>query len=308
MRCVALLAVLFVLAGCATGVDSGDFAPGSGAAGREADLTGRVTEVIDGDTVKVQLENGTREIVRLVGVDTPEVHSEPTPDEFEGVPVTEAGRACLRRWGERASELAKSELDGRRVGLAFDPNLDRRGYYGRLLAYVMVGDGTFNYQLVETGHARVYDSDFTRKGRYLDAEQQASTDGTGLWVCATDSPPTASPPTAIADGGTVLSVSASPDAPGDDNDNLNEETVSLHNGGETAVDLSGWTVADEAGHEYTFDNVTLDANATVTLHTGSGTDMTADLYWGRSNAVWNNGGDTVIVRDASGAVVVQTSY
>lgn len=308
MRRVALLAVLLVLSGCATGVDPGNSDPGSGMAGMEADLTGRVTEVVDGDTVKVQLGNGTRETVRLVGVDTPEVHSETTPDEFEGVPDTEAGRACLRRWGKHASELATSELAGQRIGLVFDPNLDRRGYYGRLLAYVVVDDGTFNYRLVETGHARVYDSDFARKNRYLGTERRARADGTGLWVCATDSPPTASQPTAIADGGTALSVSASPDAPGNDNDNLNEETVSIHNGGETTVDLSGWTVTDEAGHEYTFGDVTLDAGYTVTLHTGSGTATATDVYWGRSSAVWNNDGDTVTIRDASGAVVVQTGY
>lgn len=305
---IALLAALLVLAGCTTGVDPGPVVDG-GTHAHDADLAGRVTEVVDGDTVKVRLQDGTRDTVRLVGVDTPEVYSETTPDEFEGVPDTEAGRTCLRRWGERASALATDELDGERVELAFDPNLDRRDYYGRLLMYVVVDNRSFNRRLVETGHARVYDSAFARADRYLAAERRARDEGRGLWTCATGSPPTPTAShTAAADGGTSLSVSVTADAPGDDHENLNEETVTLHNGGETAVDLSGWTVADEAGHEYTFGDVTLDPGASVTLHTGSGTDTATDVYWGRSSAVWNNDGDTVTVRDPSDAVVVRHSY
>ena len=69
-------------------------------------VTATVVDVVDGDTIKVRFENGTRETVRLLGVDTPEVYSENTPDEFEGVPETDDGRQCLRRYGDRASEFA----------------------------------------------------------------------------------------------------------------------------------------------------------------------------------------------------------
>jgi micrococcal nuclease len=68
-------------------------------------------------------------------------------------------------------------------------------------------------------------------------------------------------------------------------------------------------VHDEAGKTYTFaDGTTLAPGASITLHTGDGTDTDAHRYWGRDGAVWNNGGDTVTVRDASGDVVAERSY
>lgn len=76
----------------------------------------------------------------------------------------------------------------------------------------------------------------------------------------------------------------------------------MTNDGEASLDLSGWTVGDEADHRYRFpDGTTLAPGATLTLHTGRGED--GDYYWGRSSPVWNNGGDTATVRTASGETV-----
>ncbi|WP_066418719.1 lamin tail domain-containing protein [Halorubrum aethiopicum] len=108
---------------------------------------------------------------------------------------------------------------------------------------------------------------------------------------------------------TLAIVEIHADADGNDNENLNDEYVVLENTGETTLDLSGWTVADSADHTYTVpDGFKLGAGERVTIHSGSGTDTETDLYWGRSTAVWNNGGDTVIVTDASGTVVIEESY
>jgi len=46
----------------------------------------------------------------------------------------------------------------------------------------------------------------------------------------------------------------------------------------------------------------------VTLRTGTGTDTDADLYWGSGAAVWNNDGDTVIVRNSDGDPVLRETY
>jgi len=153
-----------------------------------------VVEVVDGDTVEVEYPNGTRETVRLLGVDTPEVHAETDPAEFEGVPDTEAGRDCLRDWGHRASEFARSELAGEEVTLVVDPEADRRGGYDRLLAYVDYDGGRFNYLLVDRGYARLYDTEFADRDRYADAERRARENGTGLWACAERSESLFSPP------------------------------------------------------------------------------------------------------------------
>jgi micrococcal nuclease len=263
-----------------------------------------VTAVVDGDTIRVTYPNGSTDTVRLVGIDTPEVHVRNDPTEFEGVPDTEAGRTCLREAGTDASNFAKDELLGREVGLALDPDTDRRDRYQRLLAYVVVDDRLFNYRLVATGHARVYDSQFSQAERFYEAEATAQAEERGLWRCV--DPADRATVTAGASGLAIATINA--DAAGDDTENLNDEYLVFENRGEAPLDLAGWTVSDEAGKTYTFDALTLDPGERVTLHTGRGTDTETDRYWGRNGAVWNNGGDTVTVRDADGALVAERSY
>jgi micrococcal nuclease len=171
---VALLAV----AGC-TGALSGQQPQPTG-----ENRTATVVYVVDGDTLDVRFQDGTEERVRLLGVDTPEVHEGVSPDEFEGVPDTEAGRSCLRSWGERASEYARARLDGETVRVEFDPESDRRGGYDRLLAYVVVENESFNRVLVANGYARLYDTAFTQRDAYARLERRARENGTGLWSCA----------------------------------------------------------------------------------------------------------------------------
>ncbi|KAB1188479.1 MULTISPECIES: lamin tail domain-containing protein [Haloferax] len=314
-----VISLLVVFAGCVggggvatnavtTSSETPTVTPASSTAAGTAtgDVTVDVVDVVDGDTIKVVMPDGARETVRLLGVDTPEVYGENTPDEYEGVPDTEAGRTCLRDAGHDASEFAKTTLSGKTVELRFDEKAGDRGYYGRLLAYVVVDGTEFNYELLTEGHARFYESSFEERDRYELAERDARERGIGLWACATEGS-AAGGVDATTDGGFSLSVVA--DAPGNDNDNLNGEYVTFRNDGDEALDLSGWTVSDAVGPTYTFaDGTELDAGGTLTLHTGSGTDTADDVYWGRSSAVWNNGGDTVTVRDAAGRDVLSYTY
>ena len=315
---VGLVVVLVVVAGCSGFTDPPSRSAGTAVDGQSAvdvpqpAVTVTVTAVVDGDTVQVAYGNGTADTVRLVGVDTPEVQAENDPAEFEGVPETAAGVSCLRGAGTNASSLAKQRLLGETVGLAFDPELNRRGYYDRLLAYVVLEGTLFNYRLVETGHARVYDSEFERAERFYAAEDRARTERRGLWRCVDPGELTR---TAIADGGTITGSASGvaiadihADAAGNDNQNLNDEYVTLTNTGETALDLSGWTVSDEAGHQYTFTDLSIGPNASVTLYTGRGTDTDTERYWDRDGAVWNNDGDTVVVRTPSGETALRQSY
>ncbi|WP_199241326.1 lamin tail domain-containing protein [Halorubrum sp. ASP121] len=113
-----------------------------------------------------------------------------------------------------------------------------------------------------------------------------------------------------ATGADALAVAAiNADAEGADGENLNDEYVVFENTGGEPIDLSGWTVADEAGHSYEFpEGFALDAGETVTLRTGSGADTERDLYWGAGSPVWNNAGDTVILSNAEGDRVLEVSY
>jgi micrococcal nuclease len=303
------LVALLLLAGC------GDVATtdpdGDDGATLAADYRVTVTAVIDGDTVRIRYQNGTRDTVRLLGVDTPETQAENSPDEFEGVPDTAAGRDCLREAGTAATRFATNRLLGETVSLRFDPQSDRRGYYDRLLAYVVHDGQNLNYQLVARGYARVYDSEFTEADRFYTAESRAQENGTRVWACRSlgDAAFTGTP---VADGGTSGSlaiVQINADAAGRDGENLNDEYVVFENTGDETLALGGWTVSDDAAHVYTVpDGVSLAPGDRLTLHTGSGTDSATDLYWGRTSPTWNNDGDTVTVRDAGGAVVAERSY
>lgn len=322
--------LLLVFAGCVAdpagsdttgGGDTATAPPGSGGtpvtAAPPADgLRVTVVEVVDGDTFRFEYENGTTDTARLLGVDTPEIYGENSPDEFEGVPDTEAGRACLREYAERASAYAKNRLLGEEVTLAFDSNEPRRGYYDRLLVYVHHDGGSFNYALIDRGLARVYDSSFERDDRFYAAEERAMTSGRGLWTCREGTPGPAgddettatASATATPEGDGVVVSRIHADAEGDDSENLNDEYIVFTNRGDEAVDLSGWTLSDEAGFTYEFpDGVTLPAGVTLTLHVGGGEDTETDLYWGRSRPTLNNDGETVTLRDASGTVVAERS-
>lgn len=141
-----------------------------------------VTRIVDGDTIEIRYSNGTTATVRLIGVDTPEVHVSENIAEYEGVPVTDAGGACLRAEGHDASAFTRRVLAGERVRLVVGD--DRRDRYGRLLAFVFVDGENFNYRLVREGYARVYDSRFRGRERFYRAEARAQRKHIGLWRCA----------------------------------------------------------------------------------------------------------------------------
>lgn len=176
---VAALVLLLVLAGCA-GLP---VAPGPGGATPAVDSEVTVLEVVDGDTLDVRMPDGSVETVRLLGVDTPETYADNDPAEYEGVPDTRAGRTCLEAAGENATAFAGEFLVGGTVRVRTDPSADRRGSYGRLLAYVTVDNGSLNRALLARGHARLYDTDFERRDEFAAAEDRAQADGRGLWAC-----------------------------------------------------------------------------------------------------------------------------
>jgi micrococcal nuclease len=82
-------------------------------------LSARVTHVVDGDTIDVELSNGDDDTVRYIGIDTPETVKPGTP---------------VQCGGPRAHEVNERLVGGRTVTLRFDA--ERRDVYGRLLAYV----------------------------------------------------------------------------------------------------------------------------------------------------------------------------
>lgn len=137
-------------------------------------------EVVDGDTIDISTE-GREDTVRLLGVDTPETHSSNKPEEF-GLEDTTENRACLEINGEEAAEYLERNLDTS-IRVETDPSADRRGGYGRLLAYVYNSNTSINKQLLEKGLARVYTGKFSREKEYIQIEKEAKEKEKGLWSC-----------------------------------------------------------------------------------------------------------------------------
>jgi micrococcal nuclease len=124
-----------------------------------------VTRAIDGDTVEVRLGSEIEE-VRYIGLDTPETVKPGEPIE------------CF---GPQASRFNHRLVERRRVRLVF--GAERRDAYGRLLAYVYLGDRFVNAELVRRGLARTLtippNDRFAKRLKRL--EIAAARAGRGLW-------------------------------------------------------------------------------------------------------------------------------
>lgn len=152
--------------------------------------------------MEVEFPDGETDTVRLIGVDTPETTlGDVSPEEYEGIPATQAARDHLYNWGQRASEFATDELDGQQVRVVTDPEGDRRGSFGRLLAYIYVDSQNFNRALLDGGYARVYDSAFSLRENFDSIEAQARSNNVGLWDFEGGSTPTPTETSQPGDGG-----------------------------------------------------------------------------------------------------------
>jgi len=161
-----LLAVALV----ASGAGSGRLGRGGSTAGEPRPgetITARVIRVVDGDTVKIR-RDGSRDTVRLIGIDTPESVKPNTPVE------------CFAK---EAARETRRLLDRERVRLVLDR--EARDRYGRLLAYVYrVRDNRFaNARLLQAGYAETLEIRPNTRfaARFRTIEDTARRDGRGLW-------------------------------------------------------------------------------------------------------------------------------
>jgi len=106
------------------------------------------------------------EKVRYIGVNTPEVHH-PTKGEEPG--------------GREAAEVNRRLVEGQAVRLELDTQ--ERDRYGRLLAYVWIGDLMINAELVRLGYAQVMTipPNVRYQEVFLKLQREAREAGRGLW-------------------------------------------------------------------------------------------------------------------------------
>ena len=139
-----------------------------------------VTRVIDGDTVEIQLSDGSTDTLRMLGVDTPEISGSNKPREYGD--ITDLN--CLDKWGDISTEYTKQTLADKQIQVIFDETSPRRGYYDRLLGYVELEGIDFTKSLIEKGYARVYsEGEGVRLESYSVLQDLVSADKIGLWGC-----------------------------------------------------------------------------------------------------------------------------
>ena len=135
-----------------------------------------VTRVVDGDTIRVQID-GQEYRVRYIGIDTPE---------------TVDPRRPVGCFGKEASERNRQLVEGQTVGLEKD--VSETDSFDRLLRYVWIEDRMVNATLVEEGYAlaSTYPPDVRYSVRFAALQSEAREAARGLWgaACAnaTDAP------------------------------------------------------------------------------------------------------------------------
>ena len=149
--------------------------------------TGKVVDVVDGDTIKVLLEeDGRTYTVRYIGMDTPEYT---TKIEFYG---SEAAVKNVKLVMQKTVALIKDVSE-----------TDR---YGRLLRYVIADNIFVNYELVAQGFANTasFPPDIACIPTFQEAERKAASANLGLWNAPStqvSAPTLAVFPTSASSGG-----------------------------------------------------------------------------------------------------------
>lgn len=128
-------------------------------------LRGRVSKVLDGDTIVVEI-GGESRVVRLIGIDCPEVEKNGKPGEY---------------MSKEAKDFVREVVEGKDVSLEFD--MEEEDRYGRLLCYVIGEDGKMvNAMLLKNGLALTLTYfPFREKRRFMELEGEAKRSGKGLF-------------------------------------------------------------------------------------------------------------------------------
>ena len=245
-----------------------------------------VIQVIDGDTIEVFLNEESQRL-RYIGIDSPET----------GMPNS-----------EQATEVNRRLVEGQILELERD--ISSYDQHGRLLRYVYLSDGTLvNAQLVALGYAVAvaYPPDIKYQELFEAKQQEAQDNGLGLWAAPTE---TATMVSTESTASVLIDPTCSQfNAPGNDNDNKNEEYVCLVSQSIELVDMTSWIVRDEYGWTYSIPEFSLEPGAAVKVRSGCGDNSQLDLYWCKDEtAVWNNDGDCVYLISKEGKTIAQYCY
>ncbi len=133
---------------------------------------GQVAEVIDGDTILLL----SGEKIRYLGINAPEVR-------------VRRGRRWVYRpqpFGKEATEYNRDLVSGKWISLEYDHK--KKDNYGRLLAYVTVGDLFVNGEIVRRGLALVdvRRPNYRYQSNLLALQEEARAQCQGMWGAFSD--------------------------------------------------------------------------------------------------------------------------
>lgn len=130
----------------------------------------KVIEIIDGDTIKVEI-NGSIDTVRILGIDTPEKSKTRT-----------GHKEC---YGDEATQYAINTLSGKTIDLEKDTKQKARDIYDRMLAHVWIGETLYGIKALEDGYSFRYTKATTKyQSSFVKAEKSAKKSKKWVWdVC-----------------------------------------------------------------------------------------------------------------------------
>ena len=131
----------------------------------------QVVDVVDGDTIKVD-NNRQKETIRLIGIDTPELHDP---------------RKEVECFALQATNVVEDKIGNLEVYLESDLSQSDTDKYDRYLRYVFLNDTNINLWLIENGFAYeyTYDVPYKYQTEFMQAENNARLTNAGLWDMAT---------------------------------------------------------------------------------------------------------------------------
>jgi micrococcal nuclease len=158
-------------------------------------IAARITDVTDGDTIKVRAYGARRKhyTVRLIGIDTAETKRPGVPVECGGPQATSSMyRLAFTTPQDTDGDglLDEKGGSGRRVTLKTDPTQDTFDHYDRLLAYVTTRAGVnLGRRQIRDGWAKVYvfEDPFRQLPSFRSAQRDARDNDRGVWdLCGGD--------------------------------------------------------------------------------------------------------------------------
>jgi micrococcal nuclease len=136
-----------------------------------------VARVVDGDTLR--LSDGRK--VRLIGVDTPEVHY--SEKLLRDSKRTHKDVDVIRSLGRRSADFTRRLCEGKAIKIEKDiTKLDR---YGRILGYVYLEDGIFvNAEIIKEGYGQVMTipPNVKYSEYFYNLQREARNKRIGLWA------------------------------------------------------------------------------------------------------------------------------